>query len=196
MEQSPNKHKKKRNHSNRMCLKNKNDDYKNNFINNLYKNLQFFSYKILEAKYSSTPEIYQQILLNNLIRRKKNHLLAYLNEININTNIFKEFLRRMYIYNESKERIPKYVSYYQNYLKFFCRPVFGDFFTNKKMVRHMEKVAQVFYNENYAEEDEIEASNRREKFNFKVFNKTVREEIENYDNYTLEDNHAKNIIIL
>jgi len=192
MEQSPNKHKKKRSHSNRICLKNKNDDYKNNFINNLYKNLQFFSYKILEAKYSSTPEIYQQILLNNLIRRKKNHLLAYLNEININTNIFKEFLKRMYIYNESKERIPKYVSYYQNYLKFFCRPVFSDFFTNKKMVRHMEKVAQVFYNENYAEEDEIETPKRREKFNFKVFNKTVREEIENYDNYTLEDNHAKN----
>ena len=37
MEQNPNKHKKKKSHSNRICLKNKNDDY-NNFINNLYKN--------------------------------------------------------------------------------------------------------------------------------------------------------------
>ena len=159
---------------------------------NLYKNLPYFSYKILEAKYSSTPEIYQQIILNNLIMRKKNHILAYLNEVQLNTNIFRELLKRFYNYEESKERIPKYVSYYQNYLKFFCRPVFGDYIINKKMVKHMEKVAQIFYNENYAEEDELENSEKHEKFNFKVFNKTIREEIDNYDNYTRVDSDAEN----
>ena len=191
MEKSPNRHKKNRIHSSQKYLKEKKED-NNNFFNNLYNNLPFFSYKVLEAKHSSTPELYQQILLNNLILRKKNHLLAYLNEININTNIFKEFLKRLYIYNESRERIPKYVSYYQNYLKFFCRPVFADFYTNKKMVKHMEKVAQIFYNENYAEEDEAENPKKHEKFQFKVFNKTVREEIENFDNYTIEDDNAEN----
>ena len=179
----------------------------NNYDNikiNLYKHLPFFSYKILEAKYSSTPELYQQIILNNLITRKKTHFFAYLNEISINTNIFKELLKRYYINNESRERIPKYVSYYQNYLKFFCRPVFGDYITNKKMVKHMEKVAQIFYNENYADEDELEQSKSHMKFNFKIFNKTAREEIEKYGDYTkvnstennncfeLNYNHKKN----
>ena len=172
------------------------NNFKNNNFDkyNLYKNLPFFSYKILEAKHSTTPDLYQQILLNNLILRKKSHFCAYLNEIQINTNIFRELLKRLYTYEESRERIPKYVSYYQNYLKFFCRPVFGDYSANKKMVKHMEKVAQVFYNENYAEEDELEDSNRKhnQKYNFKVFNKTVREEIDNYDNYTRVDNENQN----
>ena len=36
----------------------------NNYFynNNIYRNLQYFCYKILEAKHSSTPEIYLQIL--------------------------------------------------------------------------------------------------------------------------------------
>ena len=46
-----------------------NNDYFNN--NNIYRNLQYFCYKILEAKHSSTPEIYLQILLNNLIIKKR-----------------------------------------------------------------------------------------------------------------------------
>ena len=175
--------------------KNTPNNFKNNIFNkySLYKNLPFFSYKILEAKHSTTPDLYQQILLNDLILRKKSHFCAYLNEIQLNTNIFRELLKRLYSYEESRERIPKYVSYYQNYLKFFCRPVFGDYAANKKMVKHMEKVAQIFYNENYAEEDEEENSNRKhnQKYNFKVFNKTVREEIDNYGNYTRVDNENK-----
>ena len=191
MEQKSNKSKQNSSFSKQNNLINK----KTNNIHikyNLYKNLPYFSYKILEAKHSTTPELYEQILLNNLIVRKKNHLFAYLNEIQINTNIFKELLKRFYTYNESKERIPKYVSYYQNYLKFFCRPIFGDYIANKKMVKHMEKVAQIFYNENYAEEDESDYSKKHQKFNFKVFNKTIREEIDNYDNYTSANNDIEN----
>ena len=176
------------------CIKNKNISNNEEYFSikyDLYKNLPYFSYKILEAKHSTTPELYQQILLNNLIMRKKSHFNAYLNEIQINTNLFRELLKRLYTYEESKERIPKYVSYYQNYLKFFCRPIFGDYLANKKMVKHMEKVAQIFYNENYAEEDELENS-KHQKFNFKVFNKTIKEEIDNYDNYTRFDNDNEN----
>ena len=176
------------------CIKNKNISNNEEYFSikyDLYKNLPYFSYKILEAKHSTTPELYQQILLNNLIMRKKSHFNAYLNEIQINTNLFRELLKRLYTYEESKERIPKYVSYYQNYLKFFCRPIFGDYLANKKMVKHMEKVAQIFYNENYAEEDELENS-KHQNFNFKVFNKTIKEEIDNYDNYTRFDNDNEN----
>ena len=170
---------------NQNLSKEKEEYFYDNQIMNLYKNLPFFSYKILEAKYSSTPELYQQMLLNNLIIKKKTHYFAYLNEIAINTNTFKELLKRYYIKMESRERIPKYVSYYQNYLKFFCRPVFGDYKTNKKMVKHMEKVAQIFYNENYADEDEQEQSRKHSTYNFKIFNKSAREEIDKNGDYTM-----------
>ena len=30
-----------------------------------------------------------------------------------------DYLKRYYTYEETKERIPKYVSYYKNYLTFF-----------------------------------------------------------------------------
>ena len=170
---------------NQNLSKEKEEYFYDNQVMNLYKNLPFFSYKILEAKYSSTPELYQQMLLNNLIIKKKTHYFAYLNEIAINTNTFKELLKRYYIKMESRERIPKYVSYYQNYLKFFCRPVFGDYKTNKKMVKHMEKVAQIFYNENYADEDEQEQSRKHSTYNFKIFNKSAREEIEKNGDYTM-----------
>ena len=191
MDQSSNEIKKNLKNSKRKFLEEQ-EKIDNNFVTNLYKNLPFFSYKILEAKYNSTPDLYQQIILNNLIIKKKTHLLAYINEIGINSDMFRELLKRKYTYQESKERIPKYVSYYQNYLKFFCRPIFSDYISNRKMVKHMEVVAQIFYNENYADEDEIDKSQKPQKFNFKVFNRTVRDEIDNYDNYTNVDNDNEN----
>ena len=183
------KNKKNLIHLKRKDLRSENNNHDND---NLYKKLPLFSYKILEAKHSSTPELYLQIILNNLIFRKKGHLLAYINELAISSNILRELLKRFYDYEESRERIPKYVSYYQNYLKFFCRPVFSDYFSNKKMVKHMEKVAQIFYNENYADEDELEDSDRHEKMNFKIFTKTITEEIENCNKFNISNNSREN----
>ena len=130
------------------------------FFKNQKLNLQLFSFKILEAKYNSTPELYLQKNLNILIKKKKTHLLAYFNEMVICTGILKDYLKRYYNYKDSKERIPKYVSYYKNYLKFFCKPFFTDYNINKKMVKHMEKIAQEFYNENYADEDNEEEAKK------------------------------------
>ena len=170
--------------------KNNNQLYNNKEKNIYYKNLIFFSKKILEAKHSCTPDLYQKIILNNLILRKRSHNLAYLNELAINTNILKELLKRYYIYEESKNRVPKYVSYYQNYLKFFCKPIINDYYMNKKMVKHMEKVAQIFYNENYADEEELKES-KNPKCNFKIFSKSVNHEIDNYANFTKVENDSK-----
>ena len=163
----------------------------NNKMNFYYKNLILFSKKILEAKYSCTPELYERIILNNLILKKRSHNLAKLNELAITTNLLKEQLKRYYIYEESKKRVPKYVSYYHNYLKFFCKPIFSDYLMNKKMVKHMEKVAQIFYNENYADEDELKES-KNPKCNFKIFSKSVNHEIDNYANFTKVENDSFN----
>ena len=163
-----------------------------NKLNIFYKNLPFFSKKILEAKHNIIPEIYFKIILNNLILKKRSHFLACVNEMAINTNILSEELKRYYNCEESKTRVPKYVSYYQNYLRFFCKPVFNDYFMNKKMVKHMEKVAQIFYNENYADEDENESNDDKKiKYNFKVFSKTINNEIDNFANFTRVENNAQ-----
>ena len=75
MEQKSNKSKQNSSFSKQNNLINK----KTNNIHikyNLYKNLPYFSYKILEAKHSTTPELYEQILLNNLIVRKKKSFIC------------------------------------------------------------------------------------------------------------------------
>ena len=166
------------------------------FYNNKHLNLQLFSFKVLEAKHNSTPELYLKKSLNILIKKKKSHLLAYFNELYITTGTLKDYLKRYYNYKEIKERIPKYVSYYKNYLTFFCRPFFVNYILNKKMVRHMEKVAQVFYNENYADEDkEEEEKNKKKKDKesnkyIQIFSKKITQDIENCDVFTVVTSEA------
>ena len=155
-------------------------------------NLQLFSYKILEAKHNSTPELYFKKKLNILIKKKKSHLLADFNERALCDCQFREYLKRYYTYKETEERIPKYVGYYKNYLAFFCRPFFNGYFINKKMVKHMEKVAQIFYNENYAdekEEEEEEKPKKNEK-NIIIFSKKILKEIDDVDVYTVVTSEA------
>jgi hypothetical protein len=104
----------------------------------------------------------------------------------------RDYLKRYYTYEETKERIPKYVSYYKNYLTFFCRPFFTGYIINKKMVKHMEKVAQVFYNENYAEEDNTpkEKSKKNREKNIIIFSKKIKKEIEDADIYTVVNSES------
>lgn len=170
---------------------NENSDKKKIQHKNIHLNLQLFSYKILEAKHNSTPELYLKRTLNILIKRKKCHYVADFNERILSMCQLRDFLKRYYTIEETKERIPKYVSYYKNYLTFFCRPIFVSYITNKKMVRHMEKVAQVFYNENYAEEEknDKEKSKKKEK-NIVIFNKKIKKEIEDGDIYTVVTSEA------
>ena len=170
---------------------NENSDKKKIQHKNIHLNLQLFSYKILEAKHNSTPELYLKRTLNILIKRKKCHYVADFNERILSMCQLRDFLKRYYTIEETKERIPKYVSYYKNYLTFFCRPIFVSYITNKKMVRRMEKVAQVFYNENYAEEekDDKEKSKKKEK-NIVIFNKKIKKEIEDGDIYTVVTSEA------
>ena len=166
----------------------KQSDY--NFIFNL--NLELFSYKILEAKHNISPDLYNKNNLDILISGKKCHYLAKFNEMGYCSSIFREYLKREYSLKEVKIRIPQYASYYKNYLIFFCKPCFNHYIINKKMVRHMEKVAQVFYNENYADEEneeKHEQSQERKKLP-KIFNKEVMKDIENGESFTYVNSEA------
>ena len=189
----------KKNTSNISKNASKEDSNKKNSINNNhnilngcngYVNLFIVSERMLSIKYNITPKIYAIKIIHDLVRKKKKHYISCFNDKIIYENSFKEFLKRSYNFEESKERIPKYVSYYKNYLKFFCRPIFCDFFISKKSVKYMEKVAQVFYNENYAEEDkklnkDKNSNNTKKEFVLNIFNNNVIEEIEKGDKFTI-----------
>ena len=162
---------------------------------NMHLNLQLFSYKILEAKHNSTPELFLKKRLNILIKKKKSHLLADFNERALTGCQYRDFLKRYYTYKETEERIPKYVSYYKNYLTFFCRPFFTSYIINKKMVKHMEKVAQIFYNENYADaeeenNEEKEQKSLEKKKLPKIFNQEIMKEIDNCESFTYVNSEA------
>jgi len=162
--------------------------YANQEINMKQKNKYnlLFSYKILEKKYNSTPDIYDNNNLDILILKKKCHYLAEFNEMGYCTSTLTEYLKREYSLKEVRTRIPQYASYYKNYLLFFCKPFFNHYTINKKMVKHMEKVAQIFYNENYADEEneeKKEESQERKKMP-KMFNEEVIKDIENCDSFT------------
>ena len=124
------------------------------FVSNL--NIELFSYKVLEVKYNCNPDLFEKFNLDNLISKKKCHYLAKFNEMGYCTSILREYLKREYTLNEVKTRIPQYANYYKNYLDFICKPCFTQDSINKKMVRHMEIVAQIFYNENYVDEEKEE----------------------------------------
>jgi len=164
----------------------------NNFNFSFDLNLELFSYKILEAKYNSNPDLFDKINLDILVSRKKCHYLAKFNEMGYCTSILKEYIKRQYTLKEVYVRIPQYASYYKNYLLFFCKPCFSDYSINKKMVRHMEKVAQIFYNENYADEEneeKQEESQERKKMP-KIFNKEVMKDIDNCESFTYVNSEA------
>ena len=145
---------------------------KNNII---YSNPKMISFKILEAKYNMSPTLFSQKIIFDLIRNKRGHLLANYHEIILYDNSLKEFMKRKYRQKECLDKIPKYYNYYKNYLRYFCHPTFVDYFINKKMVKHMEKIAQIFYNKNYL--GDIKTDNN-EGINMIIFNKRVIREIE------------------
>jgi hypothetical protein len=153
--------------------------------------LELFLNKLLEKKYNSTPDLYEKNKLDILVSKKKCHYFAKFNEIGYCTTILTEYLKREYSLKEVYTRIPQYASYYKNYLQFFCKPFFTHYTINKKMVRHMEKVAQIFYNENYADDDENKEKDSQNKKKMpKIFSKDVMTDIENGDSFTYVNSEA------
>ena len=77
------------------------------------------------------------IKINDLIDSKNCNIVAVFKDYLISDYI-DEFLRRFYKMKESKNRIPKFSDYYKNYLLFFCKPTFSDFYANE--IKHRNKI--------------------------------------------------------
>lgn len=145
-----------------------------------FKSIQSLSYTILSA-HSIPKNQFNIYVISSILNEKTNHYNSMFNDMKTFISPI-EYLKRYYITKESKERLSKYFCYYKNYLHFFCRPNISDLKMNSVMMKNMEKVAQVFYNNNYNNTKENnnhnKNSNKNKKHQNLLFTEGVVGEIE------------------
>ena len=124
--------------------------------------------------YNTYKKEFEVIKINDLIESKNCNLVAIFKDYLISDYI-DEFLRRFYKIKESKSRIPKFSDYYKNYLKFFCKPTFSDFFANDEIQGYGEAKAEIYYKKNYAKKN----NNKNNNYIETIFNTSINESIEN-----------------
>ena len=169
-----------------------------------FKELKKIAMNQINKRYGVKAKIkykYIGLIMENLIFNKNTHLVSTFKDYMI-WDYIEEFLKRYYKGVESDERVPKFASFYKNYLKFFCIPTFKDIFCNEMIHNYSEKKAELFYNENYrnkkeknslqedyglleeSESDEDDSESRTSNTNINIektiFNETVKKKIEKY----------------
>ena len=166
-----------------------------------FKELKKVALNQIHKRYGPKAKLkysYKGLIMENLIFNKNTHLVSVFKDYMI-WDYIEEFLKRFYKNEESNERVPKFASFYKNYLKFFCVPTFKDIFCNEMIHNYSEKKAELFYNENYKSkkeknsfqedygvleesesDEESETSNANNNIEKTIFNETVKKKIEKY----------------
>ena len=165
-----------------------------------YKELKKLAMNNIYKRYGPNSQIkykYKGLIMENLIFNKNSHLVAIFKDYMI-WDYIEEFLKRFYNEFESTERVPKFASFYKNYLKFFCIPKFKDIYYNEMIHNFSEKKAELFYNANYRKKKQneseqkdcglFEESELDEESESKIiknidktfFNETIKKNIEKY----------------
>ena len=111
-------------------------------------------------KHNSTPNQKNIMLINDLIESKETHFIATFKDYLI-SDFHEEFLRRYFQYNETKDILPKFYQYYKNYLNFFCKGTFSDFYLNEIMQEYGECQAEFYYNKNYGNKDRTKKKEKK-----------------------------------
>ena len=137
-------------------------------------------------KYNSTPNQKNIMLINDLIESKETHFIATFKDYLI-SDFHEEFLRRYFQFHETKEILPKFYQYYKNYLNFFCKGIFCDFYLNEVMQEYGECQAEFYYNKNYGHKDRMK---KKEKNDLNELENNHNEE-----SYESENNTNNNINI-
>ena len=167
-----------------------------------FKDLKRIALNQIHSRYGANAKLkytYKGLIMENLVFNKNTHLVSIFKDYMI-WDYIEEFLKRFYRNEESNERVPKFASFYKNYLKFFCVPTFKDIFCNDLIHNYSEKKAELFYNENYkskkeknslqedyglleeSESDEESDTSNANNNNIEktIFNETVKKKIERY----------------
>ena len=132
-------------------------------------------------KYNSTPNLKNIMLINDLIESKETHFIATFKDFLI-SDFHEEFLRRYFLFHETKEILPKFYQYYKNYLNFFCKGIFSDFYLNEVMQEYGECQAEFYYNKNYGHK---ERNKKKEK-------KDLNELEHNHNELSESENNSNN----
>ena len=143
----------------------------------------------LKHKYQNDPSQYNDMIINNLIKTRSCKLVTVIKECMI-FDYSEEFLKRYYLVKESYDRIPKFVNYYKNYLKFFCRPTFRHSTLNDVVQHYGEVCAEMYYNKNYGKKSKKSKDKKEKNMNTKdngvnnekIFTDTVKGNINNISN--------------
>ena len=167
---------------------------------NEYKTLKKIAMNNINKRYGPKTKLKYQyfgLIMENLVFNKNSHLVSLFKDYMI-WDYIEEFLKRYYKGFESTERMPKFASFYKNYLKFFCVPTFKEYYCNEMIHNYSEKKAELFYNANYRKKKESESeqkdcglfeeSESEEESDSKlcnniektIFNATIKKKIERY----------------
>lgn len=117
---------------------------------------------LLFSKYGDINEDYYSFYTNQVLYNLSSHFNCIYKENQYLCNK-EEFLKRFYTKKESLDRLPKLSDYYRNYLKFFCRPFFKNYKLGKVLHDFEDKMAEIFYKNNYA--DSVNEIEEKEKEN-------------------------------
>ena len=153
--------------------------------------LKFIS-KNLYVKYGlNTKQKYEKYVITNIIKKKHCHIVACIKDSMI-YDFVEEFLRRYYKKKELHNNMLKYVNYYKNYLRFFCKPTFKHFSINSVIQKNGEKHAEIYYENNYGKnkyKKKIKEENKKIPKELKIiFSDSVKENINDISNRNNNNN--------
>ena len=104
-----------------------------------------FIHKSLYFNYGMNTKLnYEKNIITNIILNKNCHIVSLLKDSMI-YDFIDEFLKKYFKRKEIKVNVPKYVKYYKNYLRFFCKPTFRDFPLNTIIQANGERLAEIYY---------------------------------------------------
>ncbi len=146
---------------------------------------------LLYLKYGKrTAKHYQRNVITHIISKKYCHIVSCLKDSMI-YDFIDEFLKKYFKRKEIKVNVPKYVKYYKNYLRFFCKPTFRDFPLNTIIQANGERLAEIYYQKNYGNNKKHSKKDIPKELKT-IFSDTIRE---NINQISLNENNSSNLSI-
>ena len=150
-----------------------------------------FIHKSLYFKYGMNTKLnYEKNTITKIFSNKNCHIVSLLKDSMI-YDFIDEFLKKYFKRKEIKFHIPKYVNYYKNYLRFFCKPTFRHFSLNNIIQSNGEKLAEIYYQKNYGNNKKHSKKDIPKELKT-IFSDTIRE---NINQISLNENNSSNLSI-
>ena len=127
-------------------------------------------YSTFLTKYKSESSQYNKTQIENVLTNRSCKISTFTKESTLLTS-YNEYLKSYYTFPSINEHLHKYITYYKNYLQFFCKPTFRHSKLNNIIQRHGEKKAETYYNRKYKHKKHIKINND------KVFTDTIKRNI-------------------